>query len=210
MNRQAVSCIFLGLSMLLTLGRAADPTGTISGTVLDSSNAPIPKARVIVTNTATGLNRETLTASDGGFVFPLIPVGPYRVTAETAGFRRFEQRQVTITTDVNVTIQAVLQVGDVAETVTVEARVGLVETRSGIRPDGLNTICESMRVHDCSIRYAIEEKPWGCPVVGDSQEMELRTVNSCVARPDVGYVQFAEFLLVGSSEAELDAPIVHA
>ena len=84
-----------------------------------------------MTNTATGLNRETSTASDGGFVFPLVPVGPYTVSAEAPGFRRFEQRGVTVATDVNATVRVVLQVGDVAETVTVEAHAGLVETRSG-------------------------------------------------------------------------------
>ena len=132
MSRQIVIWVFL--SLLLIPVHAADPTGTISGSVLDSSGAPIPKARVTATNTATGLSRETVTASDGGFVFPLVPVGPYTVSAEAPGFRRFMQRNITIATDVNVTVPVLLQVGDVAETVTVEARAGLVETvpaRSG-------------------------------------------------------------------------------
>jgi len=131
MNRQTVAWILLILSALLTPLRAADPTGTVSGSVLDSSNAPVPKARVLVTNTATGLNRETLTASDGGFVFPLLPVGPYNVSVEASGFRRFEQRGITVATDVNVTVSALLHVGDVTETVTVDAQASLVETRSG-------------------------------------------------------------------------------
>ena len=131
MNRQSIAWIFLVLPALLAPARAADPTGTISGTVLDPSSAPVPKARVVATNTATGLNRETLAATDGGFVFPLVPVGPYTISVEAPGFRRFEQRSVIITTDVNVTVPVVLQVGDVAETVTVEARASLVETRSG-------------------------------------------------------------------------------
>jgi hypothetical protein len=131
MSRQIVVCVFLSLAVMLTPAHAADPTGTISGTVLDSSGAPIPKARVVAANTGTGLSRETLTASDGGFVFPLVPVGPYTLSAEAPGFRRFMQRNVTITTDVNVTVPIVLQLGDVTETVTVEAQAGLVETRSG-------------------------------------------------------------------------------
>src|SRR6266851_1800551 len=131
MSRQIVVWVFLSLAVLLTPAHAADPTGTISGTVLDSSGAPIPRARVAATNTGTGLSRETLTASDGGFVFPLVPVGPYTVSAEVPGFRRFLQRNVTITTDVNVTVPISLQLGDVSETITVEARASLVETRSG-------------------------------------------------------------------------------
>ena len=91
MNRQTVAWIFLTLPALLGPLRAADPAGTISGSVLDSSSAPVPKARVTVTNTATGLNREALTASDGGFVFPLVPVGPYTVSVEAPGFRRLNK-----------------------------------------------------------------------------------------------------------------------
>ena len=131
MSRQIVVWVVLSLAVLLPAAFAADPTGTISGTVLDSSGAPVPKARVVATNTGTGLSRETTTASDGGFVFPLVPVGPYTIAAEAPGFRRFMQRNVTITTDVTVTMPVVLQVGDVTETVTVEAKAGLVETRSG-------------------------------------------------------------------------------
>src|ERR1700694_2694497 len=104
MNRQTVACIFLALPALLGPLRAADPAGTISGSVLDSSSAPVPRARVTATNTGTGLNRETLTASDGGFVFPLVPVGPYTVAVQAPGFRRFKQRGVTVTTDVNATV----------------------------------------------------------------------------------------------------------
>ena len=69
MSRQIVVWVVLSLAVLLPAAFAADPTETISGTVLDSSGAPVPKARVVATNTGTGLSRETTTASDGGFVF---------------------------------------------------------------------------------------------------------------------------------------------
>src|SRR5438045_2792863 len=138
MRRQTITWAFLVLTALLVPLRAADPTGTISGSVLDSSSAPVPKARVTVTNIATGLNRETLTASDGGFVFPLVPVGPYTISVEAPGFRRFEQRGVTVATDVNATVPVVLQVGAVAETVTVQANAALVETSSGTLGEVVN------------------------------------------------------------------------
>src|SRR2546423_2137726 len=131
MSRESVVHVLLALDILTALAHADDPTGTISGTVHDPSGAPILRARVLASNTSTGLNRETLTAADGGFVFPLVPVGPYIVSVQAPGFRRFEQRQVTITTDVNVTVPVVLQVGDVAETVTIEAQAGFGETPSG-------------------------------------------------------------------------------
>jgi len=50
--------------------------------------------KVVAANLNTGLTRDTSTANDGGYVFPLVPVGFYSVTVEAQGFRRFEQRGV--------------------------------------------------------------------------------------------------------------------
>jgi len=110
---------------------AADPAGTIAGNVLDSSGAIVASAKVVATNTRTGLNRETQTGTDGAFVFPLIPAGPYNLTVQAPGFRRFEQRGIIVATDASVTVPVTLQVGDVTETVSVDANASLVETRSG-------------------------------------------------------------------------------
>ena len=74
----------------------ADPTGAISGTVLDPSGAAVTKVRITATNTGASLNRETLSAVEGGFIFPLPPVGPYALAMEAPGFRSFEQRDRTL------------------------------------------------------------------------------------------------------------------
>src|SRR5437667_11295080 len=109
----------------------ADPTRAISGTVLDLSGAAVTKVRITATNTGASLNRETLSAVEGGFIFPLPPVGPYALAMEAPGFRSFEQRGTTVSANVNVTIPVVLQLGETTETVTVESRAALLETRSG-------------------------------------------------------------------------------
>ena len=123
------ACLLLTLFAECLIG--ADPAGTISGRVLDASSAAVPTARVVAVNTTTGLKRETTTASDGGFVFPLVPVGPYRISVQAPGFRGFEQRGIIVETDVTVNVPVNLQVGDVNETVSVNANASLVETRSG-------------------------------------------------------------------------------
>src|SRR5262249_45177645 len=122
-------CAYFLLLTVVLFG--ADPTGSIGGSVLDPSGAAVPKVRILVTNTATSLNRETLTATDGGFVFPVLPVGPYTVAVEAPGFRRFEQRGIVVAANVNVTVPVILQVGETSDTVTVEAKAALVETRAG-------------------------------------------------------------------------------
>ena len=122
------SCIFIAVSMLAV---AADPTGTITGTVTDPSGSAVPNAKLAVTSLTTGFSRNSITAADGGFVFPLMPVGRYSLTVEVSGFRRFEQRPVEVRADGSTSVPVTLQIGALSDTVTVEANAEMVETRSG-------------------------------------------------------------------------------
>lgn len=110
---------------------AADPTGTIAGTVADPSGASVVGAKVTVVAPATGLSRSAVSAADGGYVFPLVPVGAYTVSVEAPGFRRFEQRGIAVKTDGSTTVPVTLQIGATSDTVTVESSAEMVETRSG-------------------------------------------------------------------------------
>jgi hypothetical protein len=126
-------CVIAGcaLSILQAVVQAADPTGSIGGRVLDTSGAAIVNARIVATAIATGLKRETTTAVDGGYIFPLLPVGTYSLAVEASGFSRFEQQGIDVRANVNSTAPIVLQVGSTAESVTVQANAELVDTRSG-------------------------------------------------------------------------------
>ncbi len=111
--------------------RAADPTGTIAGSLSDPSGAAIVGAKIVATNVNTGLTRETTTAADGGYVFPLLPVGFYSVQAEAAGFERYEQRGIEVKTDQASTVPITVKVGSSSQHVTVEANAEMVQTQSG-------------------------------------------------------------------------------
>src|SRR5689334_25036384 len=100
-SRVGFFCIFL---IAAILSFAADPTGTITGTVTDPSGGAVAGAKVSVTALSTGLSRTATTANDGGFVFPLMPVGPYSVAVEVSGFRRFEQRGVDVRADASTSV----------------------------------------------------------------------------------------------------------
>lgn len=122
------------LTLFFVLGFAAwaqQPTGTITGTVSDPSGAAIVGAKVRATNLNTGLSRNTTTANDGGYVFPLVPVGFYSVTVEAQGFRHFEQRGVEVRTDESASVPVSLQIGSATQSVTVEANAQMVQTQSG-------------------------------------------------------------------------------
>ncbi len=110
---------------------AAEPTGTIAGGVVDPSGAAVVGAKISVTARATGFNRTTISAGDGGYVFPLLPVGLYSLTVEAAGFRRIEQSGIQVKADQSSTVPVNLQLGATSETVSVEANAELVETRTG-------------------------------------------------------------------------------
>jgi hypothetical protein len=117
---------------------AAEPTGTIAGTVTDPSAAAVAGAKITVTNSATGLTRQASSSTDGGYVFPLLPVGTYNISVENAGFRRFEQVGVQVKADSSASVSIALQLGAVSDTVTVQANAEMVETRSGTLSQTVN------------------------------------------------------------------------
>ena len=58
----------------------------LNGTITDPTGAVVPTARVVVINSATGLNRETQSTDAGLYEFPNLPVGTYDLTVEKTGF----------------------------------------------------------------------------------------------------------------------------
>ena len=126
-----LSLIFLTFCAGLPVVWGADPTGTIVGNVSDPSGAAIVGAKVAATNIDTGLSRETTTATDGGYVFPLLPVGFYAVQVEAPGFERYAQRGIEVRTDQSSTVPIKLTIGSSKQAVTVQANAEMVQTQSG-------------------------------------------------------------------------------
>src|SRR5512145_2647246 len=86
--------IALGLSSSVVNAQTA--TATLSGTVTDERDAVIPGATVRAFNTATGLQRETVTNSEGFFTIPLLPPSSYDLTVERQGFATADIKAVVI------------------------------------------------------------------------------------------------------------------
>jgi hypothetical protein len=124
----------LPLFLLLALPFAlwgADPTGTIAGSISDPSGAAMVGANVIATNANTGLILKTVSASDGGYIFPLVPAGVYNVGVQVPGFQRYEQLGIEVKTDQSSTVPVVMKVGSPNQQVTVEANSEMIQTQSG-------------------------------------------------------------------------------
>src|SRR5438270_7534249 len=126
MTRNRLLVLFCAFCLSACNIFGADPTGTIAGTVLDPSGAAVVGAKVTATALATSLTRRTVSGADGGYVFPLLPVGLYVLSIDASGFRRFEQRGVQVEADKSSTVPISLQIGAATETVSVEANAELV------------------------------------------------------------------------------------
>jgi hypothetical protein len=106
--------------------------GRMSGTVKDSNGAAIPNATVTITNLATNLVRTTATDSDGFYTATNLPAGTYSVAAVGAGFKKASQSGISVVADARLTVDVILEPGQVTETVQVTTVNGeTVNTTSG-------------------------------------------------------------------------------
>ncbi len=132
-SQRALIC-FLSAILLLFVGakrlQAQAVTGSISGTVTDSSGAVMAGANVEAKNTATGATQTTVTNDQGRFTVSDLNVSTYDVQASKSGFQTVVHKGVTITVGSQLVVDFALPVGQSEQTVTVESTVSQVETES--------------------------------------------------------------------------------
>jgi len=116
----------------------------IAGTVKDPSGAVVPGAQITVIQTDTGFQRTTIADNAGDYVLPDLPLGPYRLTASKAGFRGYSRIGIELQVGTSPEIPIVMTVGEVNESVQVEASAALVDTRSL----GVGDVMETQRIQD--------------------------------------------------------------
>ncbi len=107
---------------------AQDPTGTIEGTVSDSSSAAVPNARVSATHLDTGFTREAVAGADGFYRLVLLPVGAYRLSVAADGFASLVQEPVQVNVSQTLRVNPQLALSSVKEAVTVSGTSQLVDT----------------------------------------------------------------------------------
>jgi len=110
----------------LPIASAQTITGSIAGDVTDSSGAVVPNATVTVQSVDTGVTRTATTSSSGSYSLPQLPIGTYKVTAASEGFKSAVRTAEVVTGGVTHADFA-LQVGQRTETVEVEGAAPLVE-----------------------------------------------------------------------------------
>ena len=120
----------------------AQSTAQISGNVSDGTGAVLPGVEVTVTQADTGLTRNAVTNETGGYALPNLPIGPYRLEAALPGFRTYVRTGIVLQIGSNPAVNVVLEVGQISETVEVQADAALVETRT----TGISQVIDNTRV----------------------------------------------------------------
>jgi len=124
------SLTLLAVCLLAIQGFGQVVTGTLSGTVVDTTGAVIPHATVTVTDLSTNVARTADATSDGYFNFPFLNPGQYRVEVKANGFETLIRSSVTVAVSTVASINAVLTPGKTTESITVTTAPPLLQTQS--------------------------------------------------------------------------------
>ncbi len=126
---------YLKAFALLTLApillSAQSTFGTILGTVIDKTGSVVPKVKMVVTNRGENHSRTLFTDNQGNFEALNLKAGHYTVTAEAAGFRIFRADDLELDARQTMRLNIALELGQVAEAVTVGAAAPVISTDTG-------------------------------------------------------------------------------
>jgi hypothetical protein len=129
--------------------RAQAVTGTLLGSVTDSAGLTIPGATVTITEVNTNISLRVVSNESGNFVFSSLKDGVYRVEAELTGFKKAIRDGVIVHVNTTMRVDLKLEVGAVAETITVVGESPLLQTD---RTD-TGRIIESMLIQEVPLAY---------------------------------------------------------
>jgi len=128
-------CAYIALLLLATpFAWAQSITGSIVGTVIDSTQAVIPGAKVTLRHNATGAIRNAVTNEAGRFVFASLQPGEYELAIEAQGFKRLERTGINLAAAETLSLgNLVMELGALAEVVKITAQGAPVQLESSER-----------------------------------------------------------------------------
>lgn len=147
MPHRRIVCLFTLIGLFAVAGyhsaRAQSTTfGTILGTVTDPQGAAVPGATVRLTNTGTAVVREITTDGEGNFAARSLVPGNYNVEVTAPNFQKQVQENIKLDVAGSVTLDFHLTVGQVTETVQVQAEATLLKTDEGT----IGTVIDNTKV----------------------------------------------------------------
>jgi len=115
----------------------------LGGTVRDQSGLATPQAKIVLTDVARGLSRESMTNESGAYIFPNVPAGDYSLQATQEGFDAQEVKNIRLQVGQVVAIDISLKAGQVSTVISVSGeQMTLIETES----NAVGTVVDSERV----------------------------------------------------------------
>jgi hypothetical protein len=124
---------------LATSAFAQRDLATLLGTITDPQGAVVPNAKVTITEDATGLSYEVTADSNGEYIRPLLKPGTYTVSAEATGFKKGVQRNVELTAGGRIALPMTLTVGEITQTIEIQASAPLLQTESTVIGKDINS-----------------------------------------------------------------------
>ena len=103
---------------------------TITGRVSDSSGAVVPNAQVVIQEQSTGLKYELTTNGSGEFTRPALKPSTYNLVVSAPGFKKSEQKDIILLAGERTGVNISLTLGDIGQTIEVEASAPLLQTES--------------------------------------------------------------------------------
>src|SRR6202165_4460494 len=126
MQTKSIITVFL-LSALSLLGQTL---GEITGQVGDQTRAAVAGSVVTLTNTSTNAVRQTNSNEQGLYTFASVPPGIYNMKVEHPGFKTVTSNNVEVQVQQTVRLDVTLEVGQVTESVQVEASADLLQSEN--------------------------------------------------------------------------------
>ena len=112
---------------------AQEVRASLAGVVSDSTGAPVPAVTVVLTSIERNVTTTTETNDQGNYLFPFVVPGNYSLTIERTGFKKYVRQSIRLEAQDKARADVTLEVGDVTQSVNVEADVSQLQTESASR-----------------------------------------------------------------------------
>ena len=122
-----LAAILLTMACLAASGHGQAVSGTVVGTVSDSTGASIANTEVQASNAATGITLDTKTNAAGEYRFNNLPVGAYKISASAEGFQA-STRQTPVDLNATITVNFTLKPGTASTTIEITAVPPMLDT----------------------------------------------------------------------------------
>jgi len=147
---KAYACLLAAAMVMAAVAPAfaQEFRATVRGEVLDANRGALPGATVTLRNTETNEVGKAATNARGAYTLPFLRPGPYEMTVEIQGFRKYIRTGLVLQVNETATINVELAVGGMAEEVSVTAESPLLETSNASR----GTVIDSARIAELPLQ----------------------------------------------------------